>query len=112
MNIYLACGHDAVEGSLIFSHYTMLAGTIGTVERDGWFHVADADGSLLNGERCMCIPCAERYWPTQLEESLRALAAPTRSLARPSRQVHIRARVERVLESNTRAGDTGAGRES
>ena len=66
MEIDLACGHEATEGSEVFSHYTMRTGVIKNVGADGWFDVVSPDtGSLLNGERCMCLACGDRYWPEQ-----------------------------------------------
>ena len=66
MEIDLGCGHEATEGSEVFSHYTMRTGKITRVYSDGWFDVVSSDsGAMLNGERAMCLPCGDRYWPEQ-----------------------------------------------
>lgn len=61
IEIDLGCGHEATEGSVVFSPYTMKADApIVNVAKDGWFSVS---GDTLNGDRCICVPCADRYWP-------------------------------------------------
>jgi hypothetical protein len=61
-NIYTEDGAELTAGDRAYNYYDRKAGTVGTIERDGWFDFTHDDGgsAFLNGERVCSLDYARR----------------------------------------------------